>query len=248
MSEQSLVAAHGLTIGYREDQPVVFDVDLTANAGDIIAVVGPNGCGKSTLLKALAGGLRPISGTISIAQFPTNVFRPDLFRRLGVSYAPQSRACFSTLTVEENLRAAAYQLTDRRDASTWDYNMFTGFPELGPLRTRGAATLSGGEKKVLAFAMTLVPHARVLILDEPAAGLSAEWQEHMRERIASAAERGLAVVLAEQNLAFASRVATRAFVMRNGRVADVLSRDDFSRFLRSAENIAQRAHPRAPEE
>lgn len=247
MSLRSLIATRGLTAGYRRDWPVVFDINLTASAGEVIAVVGPNGCGKSTLLKTLAGGLQPIGGTVSVAGTPADVFRPDVFRRLGISYAPQSEACFRSLSVEENLRAAAYQVAGSRGASKWARDALTRFPELHALRARSAATLSGGERKVLAFAMTLVPHARVLVLDEPAAGLSAEWQDNLQKRIASAAEEGLSIVLAEQNLGFASRVAARAFLMRDGRVEDVLMPESFVRFLRSAEERALHLQPQTPE-
>lgn len=237
MTEEVLIAARALMVGYDPGRPVVFDVELTASAGDIIAIVGPNGCGKSTVLKSLAGQLRPSTGTISVARTPMKVFRPDVFRRAGVAYAPQSEACFGTLTVEENLRVAAYQLTGRREASRWVRHMLTRFPELESMRSRTGAALSGGEKKVLAFAMTLVPHARVLILDEPAAGLSAQWRNGLADRVVRAAEVGLAVIFAEQDLAFASRVAHRVCVMREGRVVEVLPRDGFVAFLKRSETV-----------
>ena len=232
------ISACGLTVGYRPDLPVVFNINLEAASGEVIALVGPNGCGKSTLLKAFAGGLRPINGTVSVVEQKMETFRTDLFRRMGVSYSPQSAACFRTLSVEENLEAAAYLLTAKGDARKWAIDMLTRFPELDVLRSRRVATLSGGERKVLAFAMTLVPGARLLLLDEPAAGLSVEWRENLQKRISSAAEQGLAIVLTEQDLGFASRVAARIFMMKDGRVHDVLAQERFSKFLRSAQERA----------
>jgi branched-chain amino acid transport system ATP-binding protein len=221
----------GLTAGYTT-QPVITDIDLTAAPGEVIAIVGPNGAGKSTLLRALMGELRIFAGRALLDGSEISGLRADRLVRLSVGYVPQLDPVFATMTVTENLEMGGY-LLNRATVRRRIQELFDLLPDLRTLRGRSAATLSGGEKRMLGIARVLMPRPRLLLLDEPTANLSPALAQRILGRyVPSIAEAGTTVVLVEQRVREAFACADRAYVLVAGRnslsgaAADVGRRDD----------------------
>ena len=185
--------------------------------GEITVLLGRNGAGKSTLMKSLIGLVRPATGHITFAG--QDIVRLDSFRRaqLGLGYVPEERRIFSELTVMENLDVGRQK--PRPGLAPWTpERLFTLFPNLGAMRTRPGGRMSGGEQQMLTIARTLMGNPRLLLLDEPSEGLSPLIVEQMATAIAALQAEGLSILLAEQNLHFAARVAAQAVVLESGRV------------------------------
>lgn len=195
-------------------------VSLRADPGSTTAVLGANGAGKTTLLRAISGLVRPRSGSVRLeGEELTRVRVEDAVRR-GVGHVPEGRGIIGELTVEENLRLGGLWRRDRVDrnralAEVWDL-----FPVLAERRRRAAATLSGGERQMLAIGRALAGRPRLLLLDEPSLGLAplvtARIMALLRDLTRS---RGLAVVLVEQNARSALSIADTAVVLNLGQVA-----------------------------
>jgi branched-chain amino acid transport system ATP-binding protein len=196
---------------------ILYDVGFTVGAGDVAVLLGRNGAGKSTVMKSLIGMVRPASGSVRFAG--QEVARMESFRRaqLGLGYVPEERRVFSELTVMENLdvgRQAA-----RAGLAPWTpERLFALFPNLGAMRDRPGGRMSGGEQQMLTIARTLMGNPRLLLLDEPSEGLSPLIVEQMAAAITALQAEGLSILLAEQNLHFAARVATQAVLLESGRV------------------------------
>jgi branched-chain amino acid transport system ATP-binding protein len=206
---------------------VVQDVSLTVAAGEIALVVGPNGAGKSTLVKAVIGELPLLGGSISFNG--SDVSRWDEEHRAvgGLGYVPQMRDVFATLSVVENLEVGAYRLPARQ-AKIAIHEMFERFPQLARLRHRKARQLSGGERKLLAIARGLIANPKLLILDEPTANLAPKIARMvLDEVVVSLAATGHGILLIEQRVALASRVAAQVTVLVDGKVRYAASGEEF---------------------
>ena len=214
---QALIAAEAVTAGYDPGVPIVNGASLAVAAGEILAVLGPNGAGKSTFVKAVAG-LVPISagvvrlGADDITQMPAH-------RRLaaGLAFVPQTENVFASLSVADNLRIAGDRLADARAAQRRIAALYDGFPDLARQRGLVAGRLSGGQRQMLAVARALVVSPRVLLLDEPSAGLSPKLVAEVFGQLAAIRDTGVAIVLVEQNVRAALAVADRATVLVEGR-------------------------------
>jgi ABC-type branched-subunit amino acid transport system ATPase component len=204
----------GITAGYG-GAPVIEDVSLDVVAGRITAIVGPNGAGKSTLLKALIGLLRPSAGRVYVGEREVTATAPEDLVRLGLSYVPQVLNVFPGLTVRENLEMGGYcrsrGLADRIN------EVCTLFPDLQRALTRKAGTLSGGQRSMLAMARGLMLDPKVMLLDEPSAGLAPVFQSMLWDQIKSVASTGVAVCVVEQNTRRTLRHAHWAYVLVLGR-------------------------------
>ena len=193
-------------------------VSIEVADGEVVALLGRNGAGKSTTVKAIVGLVPLVVGDvrlddISLARLPANERA-----RLGIGYVPEERRIFAGLTVAENLEVGRQK--PRAGAPTWtEGRIATLFPALAVLRDRAGGQLSGGEQQMLAIARTLMGNPRVLLLDEPSEGLAPRLVEAMADAVIALKAEGLTVVLAEQNLRFAARVADRAYVLARGRIA-----------------------------
>jgi urea ABC transporter ATP-binding protein UrtE len=211
-----VLRARGLASGYGRT-PVLTGVDLELGQGEIAAVLGRNGAGKSTLLRTLIGLLPAWSGTVELAG--RDVTRLAAHRRagLGLAYVPQGREIFPRLSVLDNIRVAA--LAVGRDAGRSAEEVLTDFPALRDrLRARGDS-LSGGQQQQLALARALAAGPRTLLLDEPSEGVQPSIVMEIGERLIEVSRRrGMSILLVEQNLDFASRLAGRAYVMRKGQL------------------------------
>jgi len=212
------LATDQLTAGYG-DVPVIRGVDLAVRPGELVAVVGPNGAGKTTLLKAILGLARIMGGRV-LADGTDITGRPlDQLVRLGIGYVPQVDDVFDPLKVSENLNMGGY-LLPRGERVARVEEVLAIFPVLRNMLSRRVGTMSGGERKMTAIARALMLSPRVLILDEPTAGLSAALTESvLNGQVRALADHGHAVLLVEQKARAALRLADTASVLVQGRVA-----------------------------
>jgi ABC-type branched-subunit amino acid transport system ATPase component len=206
-----------VTAGYGGD-PVIRNVTVSADPGEVVALVGPNGSGKSTLLKSLVGILRVDAGTVSVGGRPVTNLAPEEVARAGVGYVPQVDDVFAPLTVRENLEMGGYLLPRDQLAAAAD-RVLAVFPRLAGMQGRRAGRLSGGERKMLAMGRVLMLRPGVFLLDEPTANLApavagALLGEHVRGLAAS----GAAVLIVEQRARAVLAVSDRAYVLGGGEV------------------------------
>lgn len=214
MSEKVLSVV-GLTAGYG-GPPIIQDVTIEAHAAAVTALVGPNGAGKSTLLKAIAGVIRSSGGRVLVGEDDVTGLPPEKIVGRGLSYVPQVANVFPSLTVYENLEMGAYLrrtgVRERIDA------MFILFPDLRAAAKRPARTLSGGQRNMLALARGLMLEPRVLLIDEPTAGLSPQYESAVWEHVLAVRDTGVAVVVVEQNTRRTLSHADRAYLLTLGQV------------------------------
>ncbi len=199
---------------------VLDDVTLSVRQGEVVALLGRNGAGKSTTLKAMMGLLARADGRVSFMDTAIMGMTPHRIARLGLGYVPEDRRIFTDLTVAENLRCGqqpARHWPDGTAAPVWNTAMlFEYFPNLAQMASRTGEQMSGGEQQMLSVARTLMGNPLVVLLDEPSEGVAPVIVEAMARMIDVMRERGVAVVLAEQNMGFAARVADRAYVLEKG--------------------------------
>ena len=205
-----------LVAGYEPGVPIVNGASLTVAAGEIVAVLGPNGAGKSTLIKAIAG-IAPIrSGAVFLGDEEITRLPAHRMVREGLAFVPQTENVFTGMSVEDNLRLAAGILpSDKRTRRIAEIYRF--FPDLARQRRLLAGRLSGGQRQMAAIARALIAAPRVLMLDEPSAGLSPKLVEGVFARLAEIRASGVAIVLVEQNARAALAIADRGLVLVEGR-------------------------------
>jgi branched-chain amino acid transport system ATP-binding protein len=220
----SLLDLSEVAAGYRDARqsravPVLFDVSLRVEEGEIVALLGPNGAGKTTTLRTIAGLLRPLSGTITFDGRPTAGLSPERVSRLGVQFIPEGGGVLRDLSVIDNLWLSGYIPTGSRKAMAPKLERaFELFPVLGERRTQLASTLSGGERQMLALAQAAMTDARLLLIDEASLGLAPKLVAALFEVVVRFREDGRSILLVEQNANLALDVADRAYVMEKGRL------------------------------
>jgi len=207
-----------LNIRYRKSH-VVFDLDLKVDAGEVLALLGRNGAGKTTTITGIVGLLPGASGAIAVAGRDVSGWPAWRRCRAGIAYVPSGARCFPNLTVQENL-----DISDRRNGRDgWDRKrVFDLFPKLSKLSGNMAASLSGGERQMLAVGRALMSNPRVILLDEPTEGLAPVVVHELTNLIRELKRSGVAVLLAEQNHQMALRCSDRAAFMEKGRIVEVL--------------------------
>ncbi len=213
MSE-AVLQARGLRASYGHAQ-ILFGVDLTLRRGEVAALMGRNGAGKTTTLKALMGLIPVTDGTVLFEGRDVTGLDPYRVARMGLGYVPEERRIFTDLTVDENLEVGRKGGTPGREPWTTD-RLFAIFPNLAEMRGRRASAMSGGEQQMLTIARTLMGNPHAVLLDEPSEGLAPVIVEQMAEAVLSMKREGIAVLLSEQNLYFASAVSDRAYVIEKG--------------------------------
>lgn len=196
---------------------IISGVSLDVAAGELVALLGPNGAGKSTLLAAIAGMMRPLAGRVMLDGQEVTGLDPARLAAAGVALVPQRRNVFRTLSVAENLAIGAWPAP--RLASRRREEVLALFPALSPALPRAAGLLSGGQRQMLALGMALMAGPRLLLLDEPTAGLSPALVEETLVAIARLRGAGIGALLVEQNAREALRHADRALVLAGGGVA-----------------------------
>jgi branched-chain amino acid transport system ATP-binding protein len=201
------------------DVRALWDMSLHAQAGEIVALVGPNGAGKTTLLRTIAGLHRPAAGSVSMDGTNLSSLAPHRIVEHGLILVPEGRHLFPDMTVAENLLLGAYTQRARASRNETMDRMFDVFPILRERRHQVAATLSGGQQQMLAIGRALMGLPRLLLLDEPSLGLAPLVVRSIFDVITSVNQRGITVLLVEQNAHLALEVADRAYILEQGRVA-----------------------------
>ncbi len=214
MSDEPYLVINDLTAGYG-GPPIIEEISLEARPGAITAIVGPNGAGKSTLMKAIAGVVRPSSGEVKVCGQVTTGLTADKLVRRGMAYVPQVANVFPSLTVVENLEMGAYnRKSGVRERIEELYKLF---PDLRPAARRPARTLSGGQRNMLAMARGLMSDPKVLLVDEPTAGMAPKFEAAVWQHIVQVRQTGVAVVVVEQNTRRTLTHADWAYVLVLGR-------------------------------
>ena len=192
---------------------VLHGVTLEAREGEVVSLLGRNGAGKSTTLKAIVGLVEVTGGAITLDGQALQTLLPHEISRLGVGWVPEDRRIFSDLTVAENLLVGA------KGGGGWSVErVYQYFPKLAQLAGRRGGSLSGGEQQMLTVARTLMGNPRILLLDEPSEGLAPVIVQALGQQIAALKREGLTILLSEQNLKFAARLADRAYIIEKGQI------------------------------
>jgi branched-chain amino acid transport system ATP-binding protein len=214
---EALLEVDGLEAGYG-DVVVLHGVSLRVAAGELVCIVGPNGAGKSTLLKAVYGLVRRSSGSIRLAGEEIGDERPDRLTRRGLNLVPQIDNVFPSLTVRENLKVGVLGAPKSERAAALE-RVHELFPLLRERSRQRAGTLSGGQRKLVALARALVTSPRLLLLDEPSAGLAPQAVDVVFAKLAEINELGIGVVIVEQNARRALALADTGYALDMGRNA-----------------------------
>jgi branched-chain amino acid transport system ATP-binding protein len=210
----SLLEAKGVDAGYGTMQ-VLWGVDLDVRAGETVLLLGANGAGKTTFLKSLVGLIQARHGSIRLGGEDVTRMRSSDRMRLGMTYMSEL-AVFPDLSIEENIRVGA-QALGHTDPTARADELYRLFPALREKRRAPASSLSGGQRKMLGIAKALAAEPRLLVMDEPSAGLSPLFVKEVIKILSDLRRRGLALLIAEQNIGFLE-VATRVFVLEGGRI------------------------------
>ncbi|MFO1028990.1 MAG: ABC transporter ATP-binding protein [Acetobacteraceae bacterium] len=205
---------------------ILHGLSFTLSAGEVTVLLGRNGAGKSTTLKSLLRLVRPAAGQVVFDGRDISAWDSYRIARAGIGYVPEDRRIFTALTVMENLEVGRQPPRAGRPAWTAE-RLFALFPNLAQMRDRTGGRMSGGEQQMLAIARTLMGNPTLLLLDEPNEGLAPVIVDQMASAILALKQAGLTVLLAEQNLTFAARVADRAIVIETGRIVWSGSMADF---------------------
>jgi ABC-type branched-subunit amino acid transport system ATPase component len=213
----SLLEVEALEASY-DDALVLRGVSLRADAHEIVAVIGPNGAGKSTMLKAVYGLVTRRGGSVRFDGEDVTGMRADRLTRRGLNFVPQTDNVFPTLTLAENLHVSALVLPKGERVVAHE-RMRELFPILAERPRQRAGTLSGGQRKLVALARALVTRPRLLLLDEPSAGLSPQAMDTVFEKLVEINALGIGIVMVEQNARRALALAHRGYVLDTGRNA-----------------------------
>ena len=225
----SALGVSGLRSGYGRGGDIVCGVDLDQSPETILAVVGPNGSGKSTFVKTLAGLVRPRAGAITLTGRDVTRLSPAQRTAAGLAYVPQEGNVFRSMTVAENLNLAVEFVRGRAGVGpNQEKQVLELFPDVMDRRKLLAGHLSGGQRQMLAFACALLSNPEVMLLDEPSAGLSPKFVDEIMERITRVRNAGVTVLLVEQNVSAALRIADEVVVLVGGRVARRCKPDELS--------------------
>jgi ABC-type branched-subunit amino acid transport system ATPase component len=212
-AKKPLLKVERVTGGYG-DMEVLREVSIEVNEGEIVSIIGPNGAGKSTLMKTIFGLLRPWKGHILFNGEEITGLEPDRIVRRGLCYVPQLENVFPSLTVQENLEMGAFildgDITDRLE------RVYQLFPLLKERRKQRVGKMSGGERQMVAMGRALMLDPKLLLLDEPSAGLAPKLVEMIFEKIIEINKSGVAILIVEQNAKKSLELAHRGYVLANG--------------------------------
>jgi ABC-type branched-subunit amino acid transport system ATPase component len=211
----ALLDVHHVNSGYGE-MTILRDISMRVDPGEVVTLIGPNGAGKSTLLKTIFGLLMPTEGRIRFEDTDITGLTPPVLVRRGMSFVPQVDNVFPSLTVQENLEMGAFVRGDGFAERLEE--MYTFFPTLRLRRKQRVGGLSGGERQMVAMGRALMLDPRLLLLDEPSAGLSPRLVGMVFEKIAEINQAGVALLIVEQNARQALRLSHRGYVLASGQV------------------------------
>jgi len=211
-AENFLIGEH-LTGGYG-GADILHDCTIGVGRGEIVVIVGPNGAGKSTAMKAVFGMLKLRQGSVRLNGEDITALAPQARVAKGMSFVPQNRNVFTTMSVEENLEMGAFTRQD--DFSDTITQVFDLFPVLKEKRRQLAGELSGGQRQQVAVGRALMTQPKVLMLDEPTAGVSPIVMDELFDRIIEVAKSGIAILMVEQNARQALNIADKGYVLVQG--------------------------------
>ena len=212
-----MLTLKNIDAGYGTFQ-ALFGVSLEVKAGEAIGVIGPNGAGKTTLMRAISGLIRPTAGSLSMEGADLLATAPHRILELGIAHVPENRRLFPAMTVEDNLRMGAYIPAARakfRQRLDFVYDLF---PRLKERRAQLAGTMSGGEQQMCAIGRALMSEPRLLLLDEPSAGLAPVVVQQVFGLVARIRASGLTVLIVEQNVRQVLKVVDRAYLLEAGTI------------------------------
>lgn len=210
----SLLEAKNIHGGYPGGVDILTDVSIRVDAGEIVTIVGPNGAGKSTLVKAVVGLVEIRSGHVRFRDRDITGIAPEKAAKLGISYVPQERNVFTSLTVTENLEMGAFLRKD--DYSAQLDKIFKLFPRLQERRSQPVWQMSGGERQMVAMSRALMLEPKMIMLDEPTAGLSPIFMDQVFEQVKQINALGIGILMVEQNAKQALAVSDRGYVLAMG--------------------------------
>jgi branched-chain amino acid transport system ATP-binding protein len=229
----ALLEVKGIVSGYTGEVDVLHDVSLRAEKGEITCVIGPNASGKSTLLKTIYGYLKPRSGSILYGEEDITGWRPHILLGKGIAYVPQERSIFPEMTVEENLKMGAWFVKkSRRQVEAAVHSVYENFRVLEHRKNEKAANLSGGLQRMIELARALLLQPRLLLLDEPTAGLAPIIASEIYDRLVQIRNEGVGILLVDQNVKKSVQIADYVYVMERGRITMEGTRDEFRQGLK----------------
>ncbi|MET3792453.1 ABC transporter ATP-binding protein [Aquamicrobium terrae] len=211
-----LLQVDRVVAGYRPDLPIIHGISLDVGEAEMVTIIGPNGAGKSTLIKAIAGIVPVSSGHVSLAGRDITRFPTHALAGASIAYVPQTSNVFTTLTINENLAVGASSLP-KAHALRRVERAYESFPVLKDYRHKKARVLSGGQRQMLAVARALLTEPRLVMLDEPSAGLSPLMVSEVFQRLKLLVETGVAILMVEQNAKAALAISHRTYVFAEGR-------------------------------
>jgi branched-chain amino acid transport system ATP-binding protein len=212
---------------------ILWDVSLSVARGETVALVGPNGAGKTTLVGSITGLIPPKSGRVRINGADVTGSPPERLASRRVALVPERRGIFAPLTVRENLMIGAYARRAKRAELDADVGeVLELFPALARYRDAIAGSLSGGEQQMVAVGRALMAKPELLLLDEPSLGLAPKVRGEIFSALARLAQRGVTILLVEQNLRLAAKICSRAYLMQGGRIAGTETSEELARSAR----------------
>ena len=217
-----------LHTAYQRDLFVLRSLNLAVPEGKIVIVIGPNGSGKSTLLKSIVGIVKPLIGSVRLDQNEITGIAPDEIMKRGISYIPQDRAIFPQMTVSENLELGCWIFrNNRRKIRMRIERAFERFPVLMERRRLLAGSLSGGLQRILDIAKSLLSNPSLLLVDEPAVGLSPIIAQDIYSELRALKREGRSILLVDQDVRSAMEIADEIYVLELGQVKACGKRDEF---------------------
>jgi branched-chain amino acid transport system ATP-binding protein len=204
----------------------LFGVNLEVKAGEAVGVIGPNGAGKTTLMRVISGLIRPSKGSLTMEGVDVLATPPHRIVSLGIAHVPENRRLFPRLTVDDNLKMGAFMPEARAKYAERLEFVFDLFPRMKERRSQMAGTMSGGEQQMCAIGRALMSNPKLLLLDEPSAGLAPVVVQQVFELVKRIRGRGLTVLIVEQNVQQVLRVVDRAYLLEAGSIRASGSADD----------------------
>ena len=209
----------GVNAGYGSFQ-ALFDISLNVKAGEAVAVIGPNGAGKTTLMRVISGMTEPFSGNMEMEGKSLSSFPPHQIVELGIAHVPENRRLFPGMTVEDNLKLGAFAKTARGDSAKNLEFVYELFPRMKERRTQLAGTMSGGEQQMCAIGRAIMSGPKLLLMDEPSAGLAPVVVQQVFGLVRRIREEGYTVLIVEQNVQQVLQVVDRAYLLEAGQLID----------------------------
>ncbi|MBT7731391.1 MAG: ABC transporter ATP-binding protein [Rhodospirillaceae bacterium] len=210
---------NGVNAGYGSFQ-ALFDISLEVKAGEAVAVIGPNGAGKTTLMRVISGMTAPFSGSLKMEGQSLGAVRPHEIVDLGIAHVPENRRLFPGMTVEDNLKLGAFAKKARGDSDKNLNFVYELFPRMKERRNQLAGTMSGGEQQMCAIGRAIMSGPKLLLMDEPSAGLAPVVVQQVFGLVKRIREEGYTVLIVEQNVQQVLKVADRAYLLEAGQLIE----------------------------